>query len=203
MSNSLKLPSAAISNHKGIQVRSRILHFHDLAPFFAFVPRISLNGIPCPSISTKWFIRPRVERKRKPRLNIAYFFVSSVREYSAAAIVKAGVRPDAFNPSAGFQPQNNWTGSHWLVLRLIDSSKLVSLLSFWCIGVVLWLSAMICQLCVVCSFDFCSVGQGSVMSGVSGCLWNILNLSFLLRHLFCLSLSISLCAKTFSLSLHK
>ena len=57
MSNSLRFPSsAAISNHEGVQVcSSRILHFRDLTPFFAFVPT-SFNNIPC-SISTKWFIR--------------------------------------------------------------------------------------------------------------------------------------------------
>ena len=57
MSNSLRFSSsAAISNHEGVQVcSSRILHFRDLTPFFAFVPT-SFNNIPC-SISTKWFIR--------------------------------------------------------------------------------------------------------------------------------------------------
>ena len=102
------LPSAAISNHKGIQVRCRILHFHDVAPFFAFVPRTSLNGFPCP-ISTKWFIRPWVEEKRKPSLNIAYFFVSSVREYSAAAFVKARESPDALTLMLKPRLASSWT----------------------------------------------------------------------------------------------
>ena len=201
MSNSLKLPSAAISNHKGIQVRSRILHFHDVAPFFAFVPRTSLNGIPCP-ISTKWFIRPWVEEKRKPSLNIAYFFVSSVGEYSAAAFVKAG---ETDRPA-------------WILPDLIHS---IMHQSFWYhfdilllyYGCLLWYVS--CVLCVVCSSrSLCSVGHVSGQwSVVSGCLWSFWgifwkkeakwNLSFLLRHLFCLSLSISLCAKSFSLSLHK
>ena len=224
MSNSLRFPSsAAISNHEGVQVcSSRILHFRDLTPFFAFVPT-SFNNIPC-SISTKWFIRelkrlftcfvilrwrtkvPALEgndeeytsnRNRKPfwfllsgsflrqpswrrsesdcfqstsRIDIDWYRLRRIKRrmhrytwHSRLSCLHVNVHVSRTRtPIHSFDSAKSIDPMCFLYIRSQRQIDLRKLVSFWCIGVVLWLSAMSVVCCVLLAVAFCSVGQWSV-----------------------------------------